>query len=81
MHFDQVQSGFFLNVVVSQRTLIVEFFIGKEKTRLVGWDSLLLLNLGFDELDTVGVFDIEGDGAVTSNIYENLHTFDLTPKI
>ena len=34
----------------------------KDKTLLVGWDALLVLDLGLYVVDGVGRFDLEGDG-------------------
>ena len=70
---DQMQRGFFLNVVVGQGTAIFQLFTGKDQTLLVGWDTFFVLDLGFDVLDGVGWLDIERDGFAGECFDENLH--------
>ena len=57
----QVQGGLFLDVVVGQSAAIFQLLSGKDETLLVGRDSLLVLDLGLDILDSVTGFDFESD--------------------
>merc|ERR1719468_482398 len=50
---NQVKSRFFLDVVVAQSTAILELFAGENQTLLIWRDSLLILDLGLDILDSV----------------------------
>jgi len=42
---DQVQSGLLLDVVVTQRTAILQLLTSKDQSLLVRWDTLLVLDL------------------------------------
>ena len=70
---DQVQSGFFLDVVVGKRAPIFELLAGEDQALLVGWNSLLVLDLGFDIIDCVGTFDLERDRLAREGLDEDLH--------
>lgn len=51
-----------LDVVVRQRTPVLQLLPGEDQALLVGRDALLVLNLGLHIVDGVGGFDLEGDG-------------------
>ena len=57
-----MQSRFLLDVVVRQSSAILKLFTGKDQSLLVWRDALLVLDLGFDIVDSVGRFNLEGDG-------------------
>ena len=57
-----MNSRFFLNIVVGESTAVFELFAGKDKTLLIGWDTLLVLNLALDVIDSITRFDLERDG-------------------
>ena len=63
----------FLDVVVAQSTAILELFAGENQTLLIWRDSLLILDLGLDILDSVWRFDLEGNGLTRQGFDENLH--------
>ena len=67
-----------LNVVVRERTTILELLASKDQTLLIRWDTLLVLNLGLDILDGVAWFDVEGDCFTGQRFNENLHTTSET---
>ena len=69
---DKVERGFFLNVVVAQGTSIFELLAGKNQALLIGWNALLVLNLGLDIIDRVGRFDVQRDGLARQRLDENL---------
>ena len=48
-----MKCGFLLDVVVRESTSILELLASKDQTLLIRWDTLLVLNLGFDVLDGV----------------------------
>jgi len=50
-----------LDVIVAQCAAIFELFSREDETLLIRRDSLLILDLGFNIVDGVGVLDIEGD--------------------
>ena len=50
---DQMKCGFLLDVIVGQRTPVLQLLSGKYQTLLIKWDSQLVLNLGLDVLDRI----------------------------
>ena len=70
---DQVKGSFFLDVVIRQRAAIFQLFTRKDQTLLIRGDAFFVLDLGFDVLDGVGRFDIEGDGFTGEGFDEDLH--------
>jgi len=50
---DQVQSRFLLDVVVAQGSSILQLLTSEDKSLLVWWDTLLVLNLGLDVINGV----------------------------
>ena len=69
-----MKGRFLLNVVVRKSSAIFELLSSEDKSLLVWWDSLLVLDLGLDVLDGVGWFDIKGDGLTSQGLDEDLHT-------
>jgi hypothetical protein len=51
-----------LDIVIGQGTAVFELLSGKDQALLVGWDTLLVLDLALDIVDCVGRFDLECDG-------------------
>jgi hypothetical protein len=68
----QMQCRFLLNVVVTQSATILELLSSKDETLLIGWDTLLVLNLGLDVINGIRRLDIEGDGLPGQSFDENL---------
>ena len=50
---DEVKGAFFLNVVVGQRSAIFELLAREDESLLVWWDTLLVLDLSFDIINSV----------------------------
>jgi hypothetical protein len=57
-----MESTLLLNVVVAQGTSVFKLLTGKDKTLLIGGDSFLVLDFGFDVVDGVRWLNIERDG-------------------
>merc|ERR1712188_301301 len=53
---DEMKSGLFLDVVVSKSSAIFKLLTGEDKSLLVRWDTLFVLDLGLDVLDGVRWF-------------------------
>lgn len=51
-----------LDVVIGQGAAIFQLLSSKDQTLLVGRDTLLVLDLGFDIVDGVARLDLKGDG-------------------
>jgi hypothetical protein len=69
---NQVQSGFLLNVVISQSTSIFQLLSSENQTLLVRGNSFLVLNLGLDIVNGVRGFHFKGDGLSCEGLDKNL---------
>merc|ERR1719474_921418 len=69
----QMQGALLLDVIVAQRTAILQLLSGKDKPLLLRWDPLFVLNLGLDILNGVIWLHIESDGLSRQSLHENLH--------
>jgi len=69
-----MESGLLLDVVVAEGSAVLELLSGEDQSLLVGWDALLVLDLGLDVLNGVGWLDFEGDGLSGKGLNEDLHT-------
>ena len=63
-----------LDVVIRESSAILQLLSGEDQSLLVWWDSLLVLDLGLDVLDSVSWLDIKGDGLTSESLDEDLHT-------
>jgi len=63
-----------LDVVVREGSAIFKLLSGKNESLLVWRDSFFVLDLGFDVLNGVCWFNIEGDGLTSEGLNEDLHT-------
>ena len=70
----QVKGRLLLNVVVRKSSSILKLLSSEDKSLLIWWDSLLVLDLGLDVLNGVCWLDIEGDGLTSEGLDEDLHT-------
>ena len=73
---DQVESRFFLDVVIGEGSTILELLTSEDKSLLIWWDTFFVLDLGFDVFDSVCWLNIKGDGLTSESLDENLH-FDF----
>ena len=69
----RVKGGLLLDVVVGHSMAFFQLFTGKDQTLLVWEDSLLVLDLGFDVLDSVGRLNFQGDGLACQGLHKDLH--------
>lgn len=58
---NQMKCAFFLNIIVSQSSVILELNSCKDQPLLVWWYALLVLNLLFDDFNCVIWIYIKGD--------------------
>jgi len=73
---NQVKSGFFLDVIVTQGTAIFQLFTSKDQTLLVWRNAFFVLDLGLHILNGVALFHFKGDCLSCECFDENLHDFD-----
>ena len=71
---DQMEGGLLLDVVVTEGSSVLELLSSEDESLLIGWDSLLVLDLGLDVLDGVCWLDIQSDGFSSESLDKNLHT-------
>merc|ERR1711953_780612 len=71
---DQMQSRFFLNIVVAQGSAIFQLFSGEDQTLLIRRNSFLILDFGFDVFDGIGGFDLQSNGFSGQGLDKDLHT-------
>merc|ERR1719435_814816 len=69
-----MQSGLLLDVVVREGATILKLFARKDQPLLVWGNALLILDFGFDILNGVRWFNLEGDGLASQGLDKNLHT-------
>ena len=69
----QVEGGLLLDVVVGQGAAVLELLASEDQALLVGWDALLVLDLGLHVVDSVRALNIEGDGLAGEGLDEDLH--------
>jgi hypothetical protein len=59
---DEVEGGFLLDIVIGKSSAVFELFSGEDETLLVWWNSFFILDFGFDVVDGIGGFYLEGYG-------------------
>jgi len=69
-----MESGLLLDVVVREGSTVLELLSSEDKSLLIWWDSLLVLDLGLNILDGVSWLNIKGDGLTSQGLDEDLHT-------
>ena len=70
---DEMESRLLLDVVVAEGSAVLELLAGEDEALLIGGDSLLILDLGLDVVDSVGRLDVESDRLAGQGLHEDLH--------
>jgi len=70
---DKMEGGLFLDIVVGERTPVLELFASEDKALLIGRDSFLVLNLGLNVVDRITRLDFERDRLSGERLNEDLH--------
>lgn len=68
-----MKSALLLNVVVSERAVVLKLLSCKDEALLIRGNSLLVLDLLLDLLDRVRGFNLKGNGLASKGLHENLH--------
>jgi len=71
---DEMESGLLLDVVVLEGSAVFELLTGEDKSLLVWGNSFLILDLGLDSLNGIGLLNLEGDGLSGEGLDEDLHS-------
>jgi len=74
---DEMEGGLLLDVVIRESATVLELLASEDETLLIGWDSLLVLDLALDVIDGVRRLDLEGDSLASQGLNEDLHIDDL----
>lgn len=75
---DEVKGGLLLNVIVREGSAVLELFSGENESLLVGWDTLLVLDLGLHVVDGVRALDFQGYSLSGEGLDEDLHASSET---
>ena len=68
-----MKSRFLLNIVVRQSPAVLELLSSEDEALLIGRNTFLVLDLGLDVLNAVGLVDFQGDGLAGESLHEDLH--------
>jgi len=72
-----VKSRFLLDVVVGKGTAVLKLLSSEDKSLLIGRDTFLVLDLGFNILDGVGWLNLKSDSLTGEGLDENLHVCEV----
>jgi len=75
---DEMKGALFLDVVIRKSPSILKLLSSEDETLLIRRDSLLILDLGFDVINSIGGLHLKGDGLSSEGLYEDLHFLLLT---
>jgi hypothetical protein len=70
---NQMESRLLLDIVVGKGASVFQLLSSEDKTLLIRWNSLLILDLGLYIIDGIRRLDIKGDGLTRKGFNENLH--------
>lgn len=68
-----MQSRLLLDIVVGQSAAILQLLASENQTLLIRWNTLLVLNLGLETLDSIGGLDVKSDSLTGKGLDEDLH--------
>jgi len=71
---DKMEGGFLLDVVVAQCATVFQLLTSEDKTLLIWWNSLFILDLGFHVVNCVAWLNLQCDGLASQGLDKDLHT-------
>ena len=71
---DKMEGALLLDVIVGEGATILELLSSKDQTLLIGWDTLLVLDLGLDVINSIRGLNLESDSLASQGLDEDLHT-------
>ena len=77
----QVEGRFLLNVVVREGSAVLELLSSEDESLLIGWDALLVLDLGLHVVNSVRWLDLKCDCLASECLDEDLHDFGCSLKV
>lgn len=63
----------FLNIIIGKSTSIFQLLASKDEPLLIGWNSLLILDLGLYIFNGVRGLYLESDGFTRKGFHKDLH--------
>ena len=63
-----------MDIVVAKSSSILKLLSSEDKSLLIRWDTLLVLNLCLDILNGVSWLNVEGNGLSSKSLDEDLHS-------
>ena len=70
---NQVESGFFLDVVIRQGSSVFQLLSSKDESLLIRGDTFFVLNLGLNVFDGIRWLDIKSNSFTRQSLDEDLH--------
>ena len=70
---DQVKGGLLLDIVVAQSASILQLLASEDESLLVGWDPLLILDLGLHVVNGVRRLDLQRNRLASEGLDKDLH--------
>ena len=70
---DEVESGFFLDVIIGKSTAVFELLPGKNQALLIGGNAFLVLDLRLDVVNGIRRLHLKGDRLASQGLDEDLH--------
>ena len=70
---NQMEGRLLLDVVIRKCSSILKLLTGEDESLLIWWDTLLILDFGFDVLDRVGWLHVESNRLTRQGFDKNLH--------
>ena len=68
-----MKSGLFLDVVIRQRSAVLQLLTSEYQSLLFRWNAFFVLNLGFDSFNGIARFDVQRDRFSSEGFDKNLH--------
>jgi len=65
-----VESQVLLNVMVQPGAAVLKLLTGQDEALLIGRNALLVLNLCFDVVNCIEIFDLKGDCLAHEGLYK-----------
>merc|ERR1712125_134436 len=74
----KMKSRLLLDVVVRESSAVLKLLSSEDKALLIGWNSLLVLNLSFYIVNGIRRLNVKGDGLAGKGLNKNLHSSTKT---
>ena len=71
---DEMEGRLLLDVIVGECATVLELLPCEDEALLIRGNALFVLNFGLHVVDSIGGFNLEGNGFAGEGLDENLHT-------